>query len=146
MRLSHNLFSLTAVQCQSPTVITLPEALVTSSGNVVEGSVIQVYCTVENNNDISFTWTLNGTALLNDPLHIRIRSNVDGSDTTSVLIVDNFRDTDNGDYQCTATDTRSMDASNGTAVSLTGRYALCVLLHALDNTQPICVKLCQQSH
>ena len=85
--------------------------------------MIQVYCTVENNNDISFTWTLNGMTLLNDPPHIRIRSITDGSsDTTSVLTVDNFRDTDNGDYQCTVIDTVLIAASNGTAVSLTGTY------------------------
>ena len=116
------LFSLAAVQCQTPTVITRPEALITSSGNVVEGSVILVYCTVENNNDTSFTWTLNGTTLLNDPPHIRIRTNVDATDTTSVLTVDNFRDTDNGVYQCTATDTTSMVAGNGTTITLTGWF------------------------
>ena len=93
--------------------------------------MIQVYCTVENNKDISFTWTLNGTALLNDPPHIRIRSNVDGTDTTSVLTVDNFRDTDNGDYQCTATDTMVKTASNGTAVSLTGRYNNVLSVHVV---------------
>ena len=90
--------------------------------------MIQVYCTVENNNDISFTWTLNGTTLLNDPPHIRIRTNIDGTDTTSVLTVDNFRDTDNGVYQCTATDTKSMAAGNGTAVSLTGWYTDVIVL------------------
>ena len=115
------LFSFAAVQSQFPTVITRPDALTTSTGNVVEGSVIQVYCTVENNNDISFTWTLNGMTLLNDPPHIRIRTNTDGTDTTSVLSVDNFRDTDNGVYQCTATDTKSVAAGNGTAISLTGQ-------------------------
>ena len=83
--------------------------------------MIQVYCTVENNNDISFTWTLNGMTLLNDPAHIRIRTNVDGTATTYVLTVDNFRDTDNGVYQCTATDTKSMDAGNRTAITLTGQ-------------------------
>ena len=82
--------------------------------------MIQVYCTVENTNDISFTWTLNGTTLLNAPPHIRIRTNTDGTDTTSVLTVDNVRDTDDGVYQCTATDTKSTDAGNGTAVSVTG--------------------------
>ena len=67
-------------------------------------------------------------ALLNDPPHIRIRSNIDGTDTTSVLTVDNFRDTDNGDYQCTAPDTKSMDASNGTAIPLTGMYNILGML------------------
>ena len=112
---------LAAVQSQPLTVITRPEALITSSGNAVEGSVILVYCTVENNDDVSFTWTLNGTTLLNDPPHICIRTNTDGTDTTSVLTVDNFRDTDNGVYQCTATYTKSMNAGNGTAILLTGQ-------------------------
>ena len=84
--------------------------------------MIQVYCTVENNNDISFTWTLNEMTLLNDPPHIRIRTNTDGTDTTSVLTVDNFRDTDSGVYQCTATDTTLMVVGNGTAITLTGWF------------------------
>ena len=118
-------FSVT--QCQL-TVLTQPEALVSSSGNVVEGSVIQIYCTVEMDTTVTFTWTLNGTALLNDPPHIRIRqdnlpvrsASLLTDDSTSVLTVDNFRDTDNGVYQCTANTNGTASSDSGTVVSLTG--------------------------
>ena len=116
------------------TVLTLPEALVNVNSSVVEGSVIQIYCTVEMDTTVTFTWTLNGTALLNDPPHIRIRqdnlpvrsASLLTDDSTSVLTVDYFRDTDNGVYQCTAT---NGDAScgSGTAVYLTGIYPLRVV-------------------
>ena len=120
------IIQLSAAHCQL-TVLTRPEALVSSSGNVVEGSVIQIYCTVEMDTTVTFTWTLNGTALLNDPPHIRIRqenlpvrsASLLTDDSTSVLTVDNFRDTDNGVYQCTATNGAASSGS-GTTVSLTG--------------------------
>ena len=94
--------------------------------NVVEGSVIQIYCTVEMDTTVTFIWTLNGSALLNDPPHIRIRednlpvrsASLITNDSTSVLTVDNFRDTDNGAYQCTATNGA---ASTGNGASVTVR-------------------------
>ena len=109
------------------TVLTQPEALVNVNSSVVEGSVIQIYCIVENDTTVTFTWTLNGTALLNDPPHIRLRqdnlpirsASLLTDDSTSVLTVDNFRDTDNGVYQCTATNGTASSGS-GNAVALTG--------------------------
>ena len=98
--------------------ITLPEAILFSTGNVVSGSVIQLYCTADSVN-ATFQWTLNGDTLLNDPPHIRIRSSSDSSTSTSSLIVDNFQEPDNGTYLCTAD---TMASTNGTAVTLTGIY------------------------
>ncbi|XP_064386845.1 uncharacterized protein LOC135335316 isoform X3 [Halichondria panicea] len=108
-----------------PLFLTGPEALVSSNGSVVEGSVIQIYCTVEDNTAATFTWTLNGSSLLNDPPHIRIRednfpersASSLTDDSTSVLTVDNFRASDNGVYQCTATS--GATSGNGAAVRLT---------------------------
>ena len=98
---------------------------------MVEGSVIQIYCAVEMDTTVTFTWTLNGTALLNDPPHIRIRqdnlpvrsASLLTDDSASVLTVDYFRDTDNGVYQCTVTNGTASTGS-GTAVSLTGQCSL----------------------
>ena len=125
---SSNGFHLTAIITAQLTVLTRPEALVSSSGNVVEGSVIQIYCTVEDDTTVTFTWTLNGSFLLNDPPHIRIREDNlperSGSlltdDSTSVLTVDNFRTSDDGVYQCTATS--GATSGNGDTVTLTGTY------------------------
>ncbi len=88
--------------------------------------MIQIYCTVEDDTTVTFTWTLNGSSLLNDPPHIRIRednrpersASLLTDDTTSVLTVDNFRASDDGVYQCTATS--GANSGNGTAVTLTG--------------------------
>ena len=119
-------FHLAAIISAQLTVLTGPEALVSSSGSVVEGSVIQIYCAVEDDTTVTFTWTLNGSSLLNDPPHIRIRednlpehsASLLTDDSTSLLTVDNFRASDNGVYQCTAIS--GATSGNGTAVKLTG--------------------------
>ena len=93
---------------------------------MIEGSVIQIYCTVEDDTTATFTWTLNGSSLRNDPPHIRIREDnrpersksLLTDDSTCVLTVDNFRASDNGVYQCTATS--GATSGNGAAVTLTG--------------------------
>ncbi len=86
--------------------------------------MIQIYCTVEGDTTVTFTWTLNGSSLLNDPPHIRIRednrpehsASLLTDDSTSALTVDNFRASDDGVYQCTATS--GATSGNGTAVTL----------------------------
>ena len=116
-------------------VLTGPEALVSSSGSVVEGSVIQIYCTVEDRTTITFTWTLNGKSLLNDPPHIRIREDnlpersrsLLTNDSTSVLTVDNFRASDNGVYQCTAT-SGATSGNGAAAVTLTGMFKCYIIM------------------
>ncbi len=121
---------LTAIISAQLTVLTGPEALVSSSGSVVEGSVIQIYCTVEDDTAVTCTWTLNGSSLLNDPPHIRIKEDnlpersvsLLTDDSTSLLTVDNFRESDNGVYQCTAIS--GATSGNGTAVTLTGVHEL----------------------
>ena len=121
---------LTAIISAQLTVLTGPEALVSSSGRVVERSVIQIYCTVEDDTAVTFTWTLNRSSLLNDPPHIRIRednhpersASLLTDDSTSLLTVDNFRESDNGVYQCTAIS--GATSGNGTAITLTGVHEL----------------------
>ena len=81
---------------------------------------------IQNDTTATFTWTLNGSSLLNDPPHIRIReynlpersASLLTDDSTSLLTVDNFRASDNGVYQCTATS--GATSGNGATVRLTG--------------------------
>ncbi len=88
--------------------------------------MIQIYCTVEDDTTAIFTWTLNGSSLLNDPPHIRIREDnlpersvsLTTDNSTSVITVDNFRTSVNGVYQCTATS--GATSGNGATVTLTG--------------------------
>ena len=101
--------------------------------------MIQIYCTVEDDTTVTFTWTLNGSSLLNDPPHIRIRednlpersASLLTDDSTSVLTVDNFRASDDGVYQCTATS--GATSGNGATVTLTGVHE-----RSESTMQPIC--------
>ena len=103
-------------------VTSLPSVLFQSNGglhNVVEGSVIQLYCSVEST-AASFSWTKNGSAVVIDVPHLRERTSNDSTTTTSVLTVDNFQSSDTGTYQCSARDgTRT---GNGENVTLTGKF------------------------
>ena len=96
----------------------LPEALFQSNNgihNVVEGSVIQLYCSVESN-DTTFSWTKDGSPVVSDFTHLHVRTCNDSTTTTSVLTIDNFQPSDNGTYRCMVTD----EESTGNAVTLTG--------------------------
>ena len=108
------------------TVTTLPDVLFQNNSgvhNIVEGSVIWLYCTANSTTATpSITWIKNGVTLDNDPPHIRIRSSNDTLvSTTSSLVVDNFQATDNGVYLCQASD--GTETTSSSTLSLTGRQA-----------------------
>ena len=100
----------------------LPSVLFESNGglhNVVEGSVIQLYCLVESTR-VSLSWTKDRSSVVIDVPHLRERTSNDSTTTTSVLIVDNFQSTDTGTYQCSASS--GLRTANGANVTLTGKF------------------------
>ena len=102
-------------------VISLPAVLFNTSGgvhNVVNGSVVQLYCSVESPN-ATFSWTKDGSPVVIDVPHLHERTCSDSTSTTSVLTVDSLQSTDNGMYQCTAVDGGS--TGRGRNVTLTGK-------------------------
>ena len=102
-------------------VTSLPSVLFhTNSGlhSVVEGSVIQLYCSVESTT-ASFSWTKDGNPVVIDVPHLRERNSNDSTTTTSVLTVDNFQSSDTGTYQCSARD--GMRTGTGANVTLNGK-------------------------
>ena len=106
--------------CTDLQVTSLPFVLFQSNGgihNVVEGSVIQLYCSVESTT-ASFSWTKEGSPVVIDVPHLRERISNDSSTTTSVLTMDNFQSSDTGTYQCSARD--GMKTGNGAYVTLNG--------------------------
>ena len=109
------------VNGQSPTITSLPESLFGASGgvhSVVEGSVIQLYCSVEPDN-VTVSWTKDDVPVIIDVHHLRVRTSSNGTHNTSVLTLDNFRSGDNGMYQCHAIS--GGVTGSGSTVSLTGK-------------------------
>ena len=99
----------------------LPDVLfVNNSGvhNVELGTVIRARCTASSSSAPVVTWFKDGSSLLNDPPHIRIRTSTDSTEVTSVLTIDNFITDDNGNYYCQASD--STTSMTSTTLSLTG--------------------------
>ena len=110
-----------AVNGQSPTITSLPETLFGASGgvhSVVEGSVIQLYCSVEPDN-ATVSWTKDNVPVIIDVPHLRVRMSSNGTHNTSVLTLDNFRPGDNGMYQCHAMS--GGVTGSGSTVTLTGK-------------------------
>ena len=105
------------------TVTSLPTVFFQSNGglhNVVEGSVIQLYCSVEFTT-ASFFWTKDGYPVVVDIPHLIVRTCNDSTTTTSVLTVDNFQFTDNGIYQCHAV--AGTETGKGSSVSFISELA-----------------------
>ena len=100
--------------------MSLPAALFEYNGgvhNIVQGSVIQLYCSVESST-ATFSWTKDVGPVIIDVPHLRERTCNDNNNTTSVLTIDGFHSGDNGTYQCLAMD--GVNSGNGTDVTLTG--------------------------
>ncbi len=86
---------------------------------MVEGSVIQLYCSVESTT-ASFSWTKDESPVIIDVPHLRERTSNDSTTTTSVLTVDNFQSADTGTYQCSVSD--GARTRNGRNVTLNGKF------------------------
>lgn len=66
---------------------------------IVEGSVVWLYCHLDS--DRSVRWSRERSYLIPDFPHIRLRNYTNSDNSTiHILIVDNFRTSDNGIYQC----------------------------------------------
>ena len=101
-------------------VTSLPAALFEANGRVykiVQGSVIQLYCSVESST-ATFSWTKDGDLVVINIPYLHQRTCNDSNTTTSVLTIEGFQSHDNGTYQCLAKD--GVDSGNGTVVTLTG--------------------------
>ena len=89
------------------------------SQSIVEGSVIWLYCEVDSvSPSLRVTWNKDNVPLEQDVPHIRMRSSSITSSSTFLLVVDNFRSSDGGTYQCIAED--GVMAGNGSTLTLTG--------------------------
>lgn len=103
----------------------LPDILFSQRNqNIVENSVLFFYCRVNSTSPtLRVTWTKNGIPLIQDVPHIRLRNSVSGVGTTTLLlVVDLFQVSDNGVYQCTATDGGSV--AMGDPLMLNGKYSI----------------------
>ena len=123
----------TAVNGQSPIITSLPESLFGASGgvhSVVEGSVIQLYCSVELAIAI-VSWTRENVQVIIDVPHLCVRTSSNGTHNTSVLTLDNFRSGDDGTYQCHAMSGGVTES--GSTVSFTGETVHTYTIHTLHH-------------
>lgn len=115
----------TAISGPALAVNVLPTVLFSGgSRSIVEGSVVWLYCQVNSIAlTLTVTWTKDGVPLVQDVPHIRMRSSSSAAaSSTFLLVVDTFRGSDSGVYQCTAEDRG--DTAIGTALTLTGNAVM----------------------
>lgn len=106
-------------------MMNLPHQLFANGSNihsVVQGSVLQVYCIATSVPPPTVVWLKDGAELHNDPPHIRVRTSTDGNTVTSVLTIDNFGDSDGGNYHCGAE--YGAYLLNSTTLKLSSEYLL----------------------
>ena len=110
------------VQGQLSTVTALPEVLFNGgSQDIVEGSVLWLYCEVDTvSGAVTATWNKDSEPLVQDVPHIHMETSSSDSSTIFLLMVDDFQTSDSGVYQCTAQE--GAVTAMGTALTLTGNY------------------------
>ena len=73
------------------------------SRTVVEGSVVWLYCEINSNaSSLRVVWNKDGTPLIQNVPHIRLRSSIDTNSSTLLLVLDDLHAPDSGAYQCRA--------------------------------------------
>ena len=89
------------------TVNSYPKLLFSGeSQTVVEGSVVWLYCKINSNApSLRVVWSKDGTPLIQDVPHIRLRSSIDADTSTLLLVLDVLHASDSGAYQCRAGNT-----------------------------------------
>ena len=92
--------------------------------------MLLLYCKVyPPSSTVKITWNKNNTPIHQDVPHIRMRNFTSVVSSTLRLMVDNFRISDNGMYQCTAQDGES--TGSGSALTLTGEPLQQIVLSRL---------------
>ena len=102
-------------------VTSLPDLLFGESNtrNIVEGSVIWLYCEVNSSSStLSVMWNKDGESQVQDVPHIILRNFTSSSSSTLLLVVDNVVSSDAGLYQCAAQD--GQFTATGNALDITG--------------------------
>ena len=120
------------MSAQSLLIKSLPAVLFETNGgvhNVVAGSVIQLYCSVQSTT-ASFSWTKDGRPVVIDVPHLRERTSHESTSATSVLTVDNFQSSDSGVYQCMAVDRNY--TGQGDSIELRGLTRLALYIIAFS--------------
>ena len=70
---------------------------------IVAGSVVWLYCEINSNaSSLRVVWNKDGTPLIQDVPHIRLRSSIDTHSSTLLLVLDDLHAPDSGTYQCRA--------------------------------------------
>ena len=108
---------------QALSVTSLPEVLFAESHrSVVAGSHIWLYCDVDSIRPILIVeWYKNNLRLYQDAPHIRMRQFASDTNTTLMLVINNFQQSDNGVYQCITSEGGGIFSNvKGKKVALTG--------------------------
>ena len=105
---------------QSFDVTMLPEVLFDHRSHLIApNSFIWLYCSVNFSDPrLDIIWAKNSIQIIENIPHILFMNSTTERSTVKILIVNNFTDTDDGMYQCTARNGK--EVAVGTPIQLTG--------------------------